>query len=72
MNPGKTAIEATSCRIDSVELGLRGHDETFEADSLVDFVRANLGSLVVQTPDFSVPHLSSMGCSHRASRPTRF
>ena len=43
MNPGKTAIEATSCRIDSVELGLRGHDETFEADSLVDFVGANLG-----------------------------
>jgi len=60
MNPGKPAIDASTCRIDGVELGQPARDGTFEADGLVNFTGADLGSLLVQNARFlgtaSQPH----------------
>ena len=71
MNPGKRAIDANVCRIDEVLLGVPGRDGTFEADGLVNFTGANLGSLLVQNARFLGTASSSMGCWHWASKPTR-
>ena len=52
MNPGKAVIDATNCRIDTVQLGDPESNWTFEADGLVNFAGANLGVLRVQNARF--------------------